>query len=86
MDLYLVKLEGHPDGWSNDFMQKVHVREHPLVSCCYSEVTFEERVKPVQERVQAVKQSPTYCSFTLNKQGSESCHFEQGLSLLFVTS
>lgn len=67
-------------------MQQIHVSKHPLVSCCYSNVTFEEGVKPIQERVQAVKQDPNYCSFTLNKWYSESCHFEQGPSLPFVTS
>lgn len=50
---YLVKLQGHPDGRGDNFMQKVHVGKYPLVSCCYSKVTFEEGVKAIQERVQA---------------------------------
>ena len=63
---YLVKLQGHPDGRGDNFMQKVHVGKYPLVSRCYSKVTFEEGVKAIQERVQAEKQSPNYCLFPLN--------------------
>lgn len=47
-------------------MQKVHVGKYPLVSGCDSEVTFEEGVKAIQERIQAVKQSLSYRSLTLN--------------------
>lgn len=63
---YLVKLQGHPDGRGDNFMQKVHVGKYPLISCRYSKVTFEKGVKAIQERVQAEKQGPNYCSFPQN--------------------
>ena len=52
-----MQLQGHPESWDNNFVQQVDVRKHPLVSGCYPEVTFEEGVEAVQERIQAAKQS-----------------------------
>lgn len=53
-----MQLQGHPDGRGDDFVQQVHVGEHPLVLSGHPEVAFEEGVEAVQERVQAEKQSP----------------------------
>lgn len=65
-NVYLVQLQGHPESWGNNFVQEVDVCKHPLILGCYSEVTFEEGVEAVQERIQAVKQSRV-CSFIRSK-------------------
>lgn len=52
-----MQLQGHPDGWNNNFVQQVHVGKYPLVSSCDPEVTFEEGMQPVQKGIQAAKQS-----------------------------
>lgn len=65
-NVYLVQLQGHPESWGNNFVQQVDVCKHPLILGCYSEVTFEEGVEAVQERIQAAKQSRV-CSFIRSK-------------------
>lgn len=57
---HLVKLQGHSDSRNHDFPEQLHVGEDPLVSHGGdAEVSFEQGVKAVQERLQiAAKQEP----------------------------
>ena len=44
---YLMQLQGHPESWDDNFVQQVDVCEHPLISGCYPEVTFEEGMEAI---------------------------------------
>lgn len=42
-----MQLQGHPESRDNNFVQQVDVCEHPLISGCYPEVTFEEGMEAI---------------------------------------
>ncbi|PWA22650.1 hypothetical protein CCH79_00001897 [Gambusia affinis] len=53
--VHLMQFEGHSDSWRHNSIQQVHVRKHPLVPGRRdAEISFEERMQAVEERLQTV--------------------------------
>lgn len=50
-----MQFEGHSDSWRHNSIQQVHVCKHPLVPGRRdAEISFEERMQAVEERLQTV--------------------------------